>query len=92
MEIKPESLLVVSLGKTLNEMPPPLCGRLVVGPQSSLPVVVAPVQLKTCKPRMSANAVQPMYTSSCTMLTITAHTTKKKISQLPCLVLCIKKG
>ena len=29
MENKPASLLVVSLGKTLNGMPPPLCGRQV---------------------------------------------------------------
>ena len=42
MENKPASLLVVSLGKTLNGMPPSLCGRQVVGP-SSLLVVVAPV-------------------------------------------------
>ena len=41
-ENKPASLLVVSLGKTLNGMPPSLCGRQVVGP-SSLPVVVASV-------------------------------------------------
>ena len=40
MENKPASLLVVSLGKALNEMPPSLCGRQVMGP-SSLPVVVA---------------------------------------------------
>ena len=39
---KPVSLLVVSLGKTLNWMPPSLCGRQMVGP-SSLPVVIAPV-------------------------------------------------
>ena len=56
VENKPASLLVVSLDKTLNGMPPPLCGRQVVGP-SSQPVVVAPVLLKTYKPRMSANAV-----------------------------------
>ena len=36
------SLLIVSLGKTLNEMPLSLCGGQVVGP-SSLFVVVAPV-------------------------------------------------
>ena len=36
---KPASLLV-SLGKALNGMPPPLCGRQMVGP-SNLPVVVA---------------------------------------------------
>ena len=40
VENKPESLLVVSLGKTLNEMPLSLCGGKMVGP-SSLPVVVA---------------------------------------------------
>ena len=40
VENKPASLLVVSLGKTLNGMPPLLCGRQMVGP-SSLPVVVA---------------------------------------------------
>ena len=39
MENKPASLLVVSLGKTLNGMPPSSCGRQVAGP-SSLPVVV----------------------------------------------------
>ena len=42
VENKPESLLVVSLGKALNGMPPPSCDRQVVGP-SSLPVVVVPV-------------------------------------------------
>ena len=36
---KPASLLVVSLGKALNGMPPSLCGRQMVGP-SSLPIVV----------------------------------------------------
>ena len=36
---KPASLLVVFLSKTLNGMPPYLCGRQVVGP-ISLPVVV----------------------------------------------------
>ena len=40
MENKPASLLVVSLGKALNGMPPSLCGRQMVGP-SSLPAVVA---------------------------------------------------
>ena len=40
VENKPASLLVVSLGKALNRMPPSLCGRQMVGP-SSLPVVVA---------------------------------------------------
>ena len=34
------SLLVVSLGKALNGMPPCLCGRQMVGP-GSLPVMVA---------------------------------------------------
>ena len=38
---KPASLLVVSLGKTLNGVPLSLCGRQVAGP-SSLPIVVAP--------------------------------------------------
>ena len=42
LENKPASLLVVSLGKRVNEMPLSLCGRQVVGP-SSLPDVVAPV-------------------------------------------------
>ena len=42
VENKPASLLVVSLSKTINRMPPSLCGRQVVGP-SSLPVVIAPV-------------------------------------------------
>ena len=40
MENKPASLLVVSLGKTLNGMPPSLCGKQVLG-SSSLPFVVA---------------------------------------------------
>ena len=40
VENKPASLLVVSLGKPLNGMPPSLCGRQMVGP-SSLPVVLA---------------------------------------------------
>ena len=35
-----EVVLVLSLGKALNGMPPSLCGRQMVGP-SSLPVVVA---------------------------------------------------
>ena len=42
MENRPASLLVVSLGKTLNGMPPSLCGRQMVG-ASSLPFVVASV-------------------------------------------------
>ena len=42
VENKPASLLVVSLGKTLNWMPPSLCARQMVGP-SSLPVVVVSV-------------------------------------------------
>ena len=40
VENKPASLLVVSLGKALNGMPPSSCGRQVAGP-SSLPVVIA---------------------------------------------------
>ena len=40
VENKPASLLVVSLGKALNGMPPSLCGRQMAEP-SSLPVVVA---------------------------------------------------
>ena len=40
VENKPASLLVVSLGKALNGMPPFSCGRQVAGP-SSLPIVVA---------------------------------------------------
>ena len=40
VENKPASLLVESLGKALNGMPPSLCSRQMVGP-SSLPVVVA---------------------------------------------------
>ena len=40
VENKPASLLVVSLGKALNGMPPSSYGRQMVGP-SSLPVVVA---------------------------------------------------
>ena len=39
-EKTPASLLAASLGKALNEMPPSLCCRQMVGP-SSLPVVVA---------------------------------------------------
>ena len=40
VENKPTRLLVVSLGKALNGMPPFSCGREMVGP-SSLPVVMA---------------------------------------------------
>ena len=40
VENMPASLLVVSSGKTLNGMPPSLCGGQVMG-QSSLTVVVA---------------------------------------------------
>ena len=40
VENKSAGLLVVSMGKALNGMPPSLCGRQMVGP-SSLPVVVA---------------------------------------------------
>ena len=68
VENKPARLLVVSLGKTLSGMPPFLCGRQMVGP-SSLPVVVALVKLKTCKPSVSANAMWPVCTSSCIKLT-----------------------
>ena len=68
VENKLTSLLAVSLCKALNGMPPSLCGRQVVGP-SSLPIVVAPVQLKTCKPSVSAYKVETIYTSSCIMLT-----------------------
>ena len=39
VENKPESLLVLLLGKALNGMPPSLWGKQVVG-SSSLPVVV----------------------------------------------------
>ena len=35
MENKPASLLVVSLDKTLNGMPPSLCGRQMVGAKQS---------------------------------------------------------
>ena len=42
VENKPASLLVVSLGKTLNGMLLSLCGRQVVGP-STLLVMVTPV-------------------------------------------------
>ena len=40
VENNPASLLVGSLGKALNDMPPCSCGRQMVGP-SSLPIVVA---------------------------------------------------
>ena len=40
VENKPASLLVVSLGKALDRMPPFSCGRQVIGP-SSLSVVMA---------------------------------------------------
>ena len=40
VENEPASLLVVSLGKALNGIPPNLCGRQMVGP-SNPPVVVA---------------------------------------------------
>ena len=39
VENKPASLLVVFLGKTLNEMPPSSCDRQVVGPSSQLVMV-----------------------------------------------------
>ena len=42
VENKPASLLFVSLGEALNEIPPSLRGRQVVEP-SSLPIVMAPV-------------------------------------------------
>ena len=35
VENKPASLHVVPLGKTLKRMPPSLCGRQMVGPQST---------------------------------------------------------
>ena len=38
VENKPASLVVVSLGKVLNGMPPSLCGKQMVGSRS-LPVV-----------------------------------------------------
>ena len=56
VENKPPSFLVGSLGEILNGMPVSSCGRQVVGP-SSLPVMVAPVQLKTRKPSVSADAM-----------------------------------
>ena len=40
VEYKPTRLLVVSLGKALDRMPPFSCGRQMGGP-SSLPIVVA---------------------------------------------------
>ena len=55
VENKPTTLLVVSLGKALNGMPLYVADSWW-GP-SSLPVVVAPVKLKTCKQSLSANAV-----------------------------------
>ena len=48
VENKPVSLLVVSLGKAFNGMPPFLCGRQVVGP-SSLPVVEAQFDKRLAK-------------------------------------------
>ena len=39
MENKQASLLVVSMGKALNGIPPSSCGRQVTGP-SSIPVVM----------------------------------------------------
>ena len=55
VENKPVSLVVVSLGKTLNGMPLFSCGRQVVGP-SNLPVVVAQFNW-TRKQSISAHAV-----------------------------------
>ena len=75
----PASLLAVSLGKMLNGMPPSLCGRQVAGP-SSLPVVVATVLLKTCNPSVGANAVRPIYTSSCMKLTKNSSNDEKSSS------------
>ena len=42
VENKPASLLVVSLGKAFNGMPPSLCGRQMAGPSSLAVVVVQP--------------------------------------------------
>ena len=75
VESKLASLLVVTLGKTLNGMPPSLCDRQMVGP-NSLPVVVVPVQLKTRKPSISANALY-IHLSAQSSQQI-AQTTKKK--------------
>ena len=48
VESKPASLLGVSLGKALNEMPPSLCGRQVAEP-SSLTIVLAQPNCRLAK-------------------------------------------
>ena len=50
MEIKPASLVVASLGKALNRMPPSLCGRQVAYPYFTV------LQLCGCSPSMSSEA------------------------------------
>ena len=55
VENKLASLLVVPLGKTLNGMPPSLCGRQVVRAKQSTRHG-GPVWRKTCKPSMSSYA------------------------------------
>ena len=50
VENKPASLLVVSLGKALNRMPPPLCGRQVA--QTTLEMAT-PKQVQTSCPKYS---------------------------------------
>ena len=68
VENNPASLLVVSLSKTLNGMPPSLCGGQVAGGKQSTRRG-GPVLLKTCKRSLSANAMWPIYTSSNIKLT-----------------------
>ena len=63
-ENKPASLLVVSLDKTLNSMPPFSCGKQVVGP-SNLPVAVAKSNRRLAtEPERTRNVCA----SSCIML------------------------
>ena len=64
MENKPASLLVVSLGKTLNGMPPSLCGRQVAEPSSQpswWPSLIKDLQTEHERSRS-------VCTSSCIML------------------------
>ena len=50
VENKPASSLVVSLGKALNGMPPPLCGRQVAHKTSKK---ATPKRVRTSRPKYS---------------------------------------
>ena len=50
VENKPESSLVVSLGKALNGMPPPLCGKIG---DPDTPEMATPKRVRTSRPKYS---------------------------------------